>query len=133
MSSTNLSSPNLNGAEQMKTSNSAKKMKEFLAKTGMSQSKLASMIGVPRSVITNWLKGVRNPSLSSLEKISSATNLPINFFTDKSNSINISDIKGKPIVNVNQKDYEQMQKEIELLRRELEIERKEKELLKRDK
>jgi len=71
----------------MKTSAGGKKIKDFLSESGISQSKLAEMIGVDRSVISNWVKGIRNPSLQSLEKISSATGQPLSFFINGSNLV----------------------------------------------
>ena len=44
-------------------------MKKFRLKHGLSQRKLAKMMNIPRSTISNWELGIRKPNMKSKFKI----------------------------------------------------------------
>lgn len=101
----------------------------------LTRDSLGKKLGITPSMIGNWITGYRNPSLSSLKKISKATGVPLNYFFENSSNIQAGNtIYGEKneFNNNSLKDVELLKKEIELLKRELEIERKEKELLKKE-
>ena len=52
-----------------------KALHEYMAATGLNQSKLADRIGVTRSTVTLWLQGKRNPSADHLDLIAARTGI----------------------------------------------------------
>lgn len=60
----------------------AEKIRNVVKKTGLTQQEFCKKIGIGESVISRWLKGNRNPSITSLKKIAEATNTPLNYFLD---------------------------------------------------
>lgn len=78
-----------------------KKLKEAIKAAGYTQEEFANLIETNRGVINQWITGKRNPSASSLKKISKALKLPITFFLD--NSITTGNITTRDI-NINSKD-----------------------------
>jgi transcriptional regulator with XRE-family HTH domain len=50
-------------------------LREYMAATGLNQSKLAERIGVSRSSITLWLQGKRQPTDAQLDVISARTGI----------------------------------------------------------
>ncbi|MDR1245035.1 MAG: helix-turn-helix transcriptional regulator, partial [Endomicrobium sp.] len=62
----------------------AQKIKEAVKETGLTQGKFAKKIGIGESMISQWLASSRNPSLTILKKIARATNKPLSYFLDDS-------------------------------------------------
>ncbi len=48
----------------------------------LTQKELASLAGTKQERISEWLNGVRNPSLNSIKKLSQALNVDINYFME---------------------------------------------------
>lgn len=54
-----------------------KPIKEYRLKKGMSQSDLASILGVERSTIAKWETGAADPKLRMIYKIAEALNCEV--------------------------------------------------------
>lgn len=54
---------------------------------GLTQKELAKELGISNVTVVNWEKGVTEPTLSQLRKISQLSGIPMDFIyvTDKSN------------------------------------------------
>lgn len=66
-----------------------KKIKKAMLDKGLNQSSLADKLGVPRSVISNWFNGTRNPKIENIKKIADALQVPLsNFIEDDDFEIN---------------------------------------------
>ena len=50
-------------------------LREYMAATGMNQSKFAERVGVSRSAVTLWLQGKRRPTEDQLDIISARTGI----------------------------------------------------------
>ena len=72
------------------------KIRDAVKKTGLTQQEFCKRIGIGESVISRWLKGNRNPSITSLKKIADATNTPLNYF------LGIEEIDTKTIQPLNE-------------------------------
>ena len=72
------------------------KIRNAVKKTGLTQQEFCKKIGIGESVISRWLKGNRNPSITSLKKIAEATDTPLNYF------LGIEDIDTKTIQPLNE-------------------------------
>lgn len=60
--------------------NFGKKIKELRERAKMTQTDLAKEIGVSKSVISAYEKGIRNPSFKVLQDISVVFNVPETYF-----------------------------------------------------
>ena len=45
------------------------RLKEILSKRGMTQKMLANSLGVTENAVSNWVKGKREPSIATIEKM----------------------------------------------------------------
>ena len=72
------------------------KIRDAVKKTGLTQQEFCKKVGIGESVISRWLKGDRNPSITSLKKIAEATNTPLNYF------LNIEEIDTQSIQPLNE-------------------------------
>ena len=55
----------------------SKNLRDYRKKTGMSQEKLAFEAGLHRTYVSGIERGVRNPSVESLEKIAKQLKVPV--------------------------------------------------------
>ena len=108
----------------------ATQLEKAMFEKKITQKRLSEIIGNSQARISGWLHGVRNPSLTSIKKIASALDLPINFFVENSGNTqtgNNNIIGNSNNFNANMKDIKiQLQDhEIRLLKLENELLRKE--------
>ena len=74
------------------------KIKELREKSGMTQTDLAERVGVSKSVVSAYEKGIRNPSNKVLEQIAEIYGVSLLSFFEKGHweheaiTINISDL-----------------------------------------
>ena len=61
----------------------AANLRKLREKKGYSQEELASRAGLDRTYVSGCERGVRNPSLISLEKLASAMDIPAKDFLDE--------------------------------------------------
>lgn len=53
------------------------RLKRYLEESGVTQTELASQVGVKQPTVWEWLHGDSQPSVDNLRKLSSATGLSI--------------------------------------------------------
>jgi transcriptional regulator with XRE-family HTH domain len=93
-------------------------LKKIMYEKELNQQEVAELIGSNQRVISRWLTGNRNPSLSSIKKIASALDLPINFFIENSGNV----AGGNITVNgMDEKDIKILQLEKEVLELKLKL------------
>lgn len=63
------------------------KIKYAVKKTGLTNQEFCKKVGIGESVISRWLKGDRNPSITSLKKIAKATKTPLEYFINNNQKI----------------------------------------------
>lgn len=74
------------------------KIKELREKSGMTQTELADKVGVSKSVVSAYEKGIRNPSNKTLELIADIFGVSMPSFFEKGHwqqeaiTVNISDL-----------------------------------------
>ena len=61
-----------------------KQFKKIMLEKDINQRELADRLGITKAMITNWISGVRNPSLDSIKKISSVLDIDYNYFIENS-------------------------------------------------
>lgn len=103
----------------------AKKIKEAVKETGFTQGRFAKKIGIGESMISQWLAGTKNPTLTSLKKIADATNKPLNFFIENTGNTqegntttDATDIMKKYISKLEQ-EVESLKQEVMRLKRKV--------------
>ncbi|MDR1952407.1 MAG: helix-turn-helix transcriptional regulator [Elusimicrobiota bacterium] len=115
----------------MKKETLEKKIRIAMLDAGLNQKKLAEILGVKPPQISQWVKGERNPSITSLKKLAVATKKPLGFFLDESvanivgdnnsgkvhqqNHINMSDIKKDEKILILEKENAYLKGKIEVL------------------
>ena len=89
----------------------------------LNQKELAALIDSDQRIISFWLNGVRNPSLTSIKKIAAALDLPINFFVENSGGVvNTGSIGGNVSVGgMDEKDIKILKLEKEILELKLKL------------
>ena len=98
------------------------KLRKVMFERKLTQSKLASLIGSDQRIISFWLTGRRNPSLSSIKKIASALDLPINFFVENTGVMNSGSVGGNISVGgMDEKDITILKLEKEVLELKLKL------------
>ena len=77
-----------------------KQLKKIIIEKGISQQDFAAKLGVGKAMISQWITGTRNPSLTSLKKIAQTLNISLNYFLEneqnsetKINGLDEKDIK----------------------------------------
>lgn len=55
------------------------RIEEMLKTEGLTQSKLASVIGVNQSTVCNWLNGKKEPSIESLWKLADFFDVSVDY------------------------------------------------------
>lgn len=73
------------------------KLSELLEEKGMKQADLSRITGIPTSLISNYLKGVKSPSLSNAVVLASALNVTVDDLAGLSSDETPS-IKGKGLI-----------------------------------
>ena len=86
----------------MKEKNSffSKKLRKILVEYRMSQTDLECTTGIAQTVISRWCRGETVPTLASIEKLSKAFNVPINYFLEDTDSDILHGCSGD---NINEK------------------------------
>ncbi len=64
----------------------ARQLRKIMKENKITQKELAEKIGITQTMISHWLVGIKNPTLTSLKKISSALNVPISYLIDENGS-----------------------------------------------
>jgi transcriptional regulator with XRE-family HTH domain len=111
------------------TQNIARKIQQAVKEAGLTQQQFAKAFGIGETMISQWLAGSKNPTLTTLQKIAKATNKPLSFFVD--NSGNVGNVSGSNnIIGKNQvsnlEAFEVAQKYIKKLEEEIELLKKDK-------
>lgn len=101
----------------------ANQLKKVMFEKKLTQKELAKKIGNTQSRVSGWLTGVRNPSLTSIKKLASALDLPINFFVENSGGVvNTGSIGGGVSVGgMDEKDIKILKLEKEVLELKLKL------------
>ena len=73
----------------MSSKKTMKAIQQAVKEAGFTHEAFAKKIGVGQTMISQWVSGARNPSLSSLKKISEATGRPLSFFIENSGNTQI--------------------------------------------
>lgn len=63
----------------------AEQLRKILFEKKLTQEELGNLIGVKRPMISQWVTGARNPSLSSIKRIAEALKVPVKYFVDDEN------------------------------------------------
>lgn len=74
------------------------KLSELLEEKGMKQADLSHITGIPTSLISNYLKGVKSPSLSNAVALASALNVTVDELAGLSNEDASPSSKGKGFI-----------------------------------
>lgn len=106
----------------------AKQLRNIMFEKNLTQKELASLAKTKQERISEWMNGVRNPSLSSIEKISHVLGVDINYFIENKSvnflqNKNISDSKIQILIESNNNlaaENEKFKKEINFLKKEIE-------------
>lgn len=97
-------------------------LRKIMFERKLTQQKLASLLGINQARISGWLHGTRNPSLTSIKKIASALDLPINFFVENSGVMNSGSVGGNVSVGgMDEKDIKILKLEKEVLELKLKL------------
>lgn len=104
----------------------ANQLKKVMFEKKLTQKELAKKIGNTQSRVSGWLHGVRNPSLTSIKKLASALDVPINFFVENSGVMNSGSIGGSVSVGgMDEKDIKILKLEKEILELKLKLKSRE--------
>lgn len=52
-------------------------LEQYLAKKDLSQDQFGKQLGVSQASVSDWLRGINNPSIDSLKKIAAITGISI--------------------------------------------------------
>lgn len=98
-------------------------LRKVMFERKLTQQKLASLLGINQARISGWLHGTRNPSLTSIKKIASTLDLPINFFVENSGGVvNTGSVGGNVSVGgMDEKDIKILKLEKEVLELKLKL------------
>ena len=100
----------------------SEQLKKAMFEKKLTQDKLAKLIGSNQQVVSRWLHGVRNPSLTSIRKIASVLDLPINFFVENSGGVVNTGVSGDITVGgMDEKDIKILKLEKEVLELKLKL------------
>lgn len=58
----------------------SEQLRKIMFEKNLNQQDVAGNVGVAQSVVSNWLKGAKNPSLSSVKNLSKFFNVPMSYF-----------------------------------------------------
>ncbi len=95
-------------------------LKKIMFEKNLNQQEVADKIGVAQTIVSRWIKGIRNPSLSSVKKLSAVFDVPLNYFIGDVNEDKdfIADDKDKIIFQLTQANL-QLGKEVMKLGKEI--------------
>lgn len=97
-------------------------LRKVLYERELTQEQLGSLIGTNQRVISRWLTGGRNPSLTSIRKIAAALDLPINFFVENSGGVVNTGVSGDISVGgMDEKDIKILKLEKQVLELKLKL------------
>lgn len=97
-------------------------LRKVMFERRLTQKDIAAILGINQSRISGWLTGVRNPSLTSIKKIASALDLPINFFVENSGGVVNTGISGDITVGgMDEKDIKILKLEKQVLELKLKL------------
>lgn len=103
----------------MNDDNLSEKIRQILKELDLTQDEFAKKIGTSRTMISKWVTGESNITLTSLKKIAEAANKPLQFFFDESTNQNNTN---PPIPNLTpNKDSRDIWTEIDFLKKETEL------------
>ncbi|MBQ3834699.1 MAG: helix-turn-helix transcriptional regulator [Elusimicrobia bacterium] len=94
-------------------------LRKALYEKRLTQKALAEKIGVNRPVVNRWMTGSSKPSFDSLKKISSALNLPLNYFGEEKIYTNTKENIQTKFVDI--KDFELLKEKVKNLELEIEL------------
>jgi len=75
----------------------AEKIKKAIKKTGLTQTAFEKKYNISENLISSWIHGKRNPSITSLNKIAEATKIPLEYFLEEDDVKNIINNNGTTI------------------------------------
>lgn len=90
-----------------------KQFKKIMLEKDINQRELADKLGIQKAMITNWISGIRNPSLNSIKKIASVLKIDYNYFIEDSEY-------NKQKLKTDTKDLKILQQENKILKLEKE-------------
>ena len=100
----------------------ASQLEKAMFEKKLTQDELGKLIGSNQQMVSRWLHGVRNPSLTSIKKIAAALDLPINFFVENSGVMNSGSIGGNVSVGgMDEKDIKILKLEKQVLELKLKL------------
>ena len=108
----------------------AKQLKNIMFEKNLTQKELASLAKTKQERISEWINGVRNPSLSSIENLARALNVDVNYFIESVNSIENKNRKDDivsiiKLIKKLEKDFvvsnKKIETEISFLKKEIEL------------
>ena len=67
---------------EVKRSFFAEQLRKIMFEKKLTQQKLADMTGINRPLISRWIIGDRNPSLTSLKKIANVLDVSVEYFIE---------------------------------------------------
>ncbi len=99
----------------------AKQLKKIMSEKDITQQKLGEKLNVSQTMVSQWLRGLRYPTLNSLQKISKALDVPTAYFLEESSinkeSILVQNIKEiKEQLRFNEEKMKRFETELELLK-----------------
>lgn len=60
-----------------------KQLRKIMAEKGITQKELAEKLGVFQTMISHWLTGIKNPTISSVKKLADALEVSVSYFIDE--------------------------------------------------
>ena len=76
----------------MFNNNISENIQSLRLKNNLTQTELATKLGISRQALSNYEKGLREPDISTLAKIATFFNCSIDFLVFNNTKINISDL-----------------------------------------
>jgi transcriptional regulator with XRE-family HTH domain len=100
--------------------NLSKKIKQALFDTNLTQKELSRKIGISQHQVSNLVCGAGTTKIKTLKKIAQATNKPLSYFLEDSDSDKIVNTGDNSIVGKTQNVNDKSTLEVELLKKEVE-------------
>ncbi len=115
---------------EVKRSFFAEQLRKIMFEKKLTQQKLADMTGINRPLISRWIIGDRNPSLTSLKKIANVLDVSVEYFIEngKENKNNF-DEKDIEILKLKNEILDLKNKNLELEKENLELKYKKRRIL----
>ena len=100
-----------------------KRLKKILLEKDITQQNLADKLKIGKTVISRWITGGRNPSLSSVKNIAEVLNVPLDYFIDNDKNSNTQNstenIDNKLIIDLIRKENKILEERIKKLETEI--------------